>query len=266
MTRRSLAVSGLAAIIVACGKQTVPEAGSPPASSAGTPAAYAVFAEHEVVLDRLEAPVPLAMTAGSSANLVSSSAPEIVSVQSGALVPHRNGRAEIHSPSDPRPLVVLVRAVRALRIEPDALTLRPGEVRPFRILADGAVLPDNAVTWSFSDPEVAVAEGSRARAGYKPGKAQVIAAYGGLQSSLSVEVRNASAPFRVIARNRFIQRGGVEQLTAEVPAGAQLLWSSSDERVLKPLRGGLFQAQARGTAKACAHAEGRETCVALEVR
>ena len=249
-----------------CGRQSAPETGNAPVSSAGTPSAYAVFAEHEVVIDRLEVSVPLAMTAGSTAALVSSGAPEIVSVQSGALVAHLNGRAEIHSPTDPRPLVVLVRAVHTLRIEPDALILRPGEVRPFRIFADDLVLPDSAVTWSFSDPEVGVAEGSHARAGYKPGKAQIIASFGGLQSSMSIEVRNASAPFRVIARNRWIRRGSVEQLTADLPAEAQVLWSSSDERVLKPLRGGLFQAQARGTANACAQAEGRKACAALEVR
>ena len=110
LTKLLMAICALAAF-TGCGKQTVPEAGNAPASSAGTPSAYAVFAEHETVIDRLEVAFPLAMTAGSSAALVSSGTPEIVSVQSGALVAHRNGRAEIHSPTDLRPLVVLVRAV-----------------------------------------------------------------------------------------------------------------------------------------------------------
>jgi len=108
--KRFVTLFGLAAGLAACGKQSISQAGRPPASSTG----YAVFAEHEVVLDRLETPVPVALTAGSSVALLSSSAPETVSVQSGALVAHRNGRAEIRSPSDSRLLVVLVRAAHTL--------------------------------------------------------------------------------------------------------------------------------------------------------
>src|SRR5712691_9416245 len=86
-----------AAALAACGKQTPLDSGREPGASPGRPPAYAVFAEHQVVIDRLETPAPLAMTAGSAWTLASSSFPEIVSLESGALVAHRNGRAEIRS-------------------------------------------------------------------------------------------------------------------------------------------------------------------------
>jgi hypothetical protein len=249
----------------ACERQTASDSAGEPATSAGVPSVYAVFAEHEMSIERLEAPVPLAMTAGSVWSLVTSSSPDVVSIEAGSLVAHKNGRAELRSATDQRPLLVTVRAAGSLRIDTEDLVLLPGDVHPVRVLADGVPVVETAVRWSFSDPEIAVVEGSRVRAGYKPGRARLSASYGGMESSIDVMVERLGTHFRVIARQTRLRLGSVEQLIAEVPAEAQVLWSSSDEHVLKALRGGLFQGRAKGSAKACAEVAGRRTCVPMSV-
>lgn len=253
-------------VFVACGKPPSSDSPGEPATSAAVPAVYAVFAEHEVVIDRLEAPVPLALTAGSVWTLVESSSPDVVSVEGGSLVGHKNGRTELRSRTDSMPLVVTVRSARALRVEPAELELIPGDFQPVRVLADDVVVPEGAIRWSFSDPEIVLVEGSRARAGYKSGRARLTASYAGMESSVEVLVDRLGTRFRVIARQTQLRLGNVEQLVAEVPPEAQVLWASSNEHVLKALRGGLFQARAKGSANACAEVAQRRTCVAMSVQ
>jgi hypothetical protein len=89
----------------------------------------------------------------------------------------------------------------------------------------------------------------------RPSGAETEASSG--RRSLPLEIRPAGARMR---------SGAVQAFQAlSIEGGAPAEWRTSDERVLRAVGGGLFQAKAPGTARVCAEAEGRNTCVDVEV-
>jgi hypothetical protein len=105
-TRAALlaAVGLLAASLGACGDRPPPEAGGEAAAkvagATSAPAeAFVVFTSSSLTIDRLEVPVPVPATVGSTPSplTLSSDAPEVVSVDaSGALVGHNpSGRLSL---------------------------------------------------------------------------------------------------------------------------------------------------------------------------
>jgi hypothetical protein len=224
---------------------------------------------------------------GSSATgeHLSSTAPEVATVHGTSLVAHRTGRAEIRSLDDPHPLVVTVLAFDALRFEQPQLVLGAGatlraplfgtaagsgsSVQPGQAAAAPAgkselPVPSEAIRWTFTDTEIARAEGDTILAGHKPGLTRLIAEAGGQTAELTVVVQGA-ATLNFASSVKQLHRGAVHQVVLDVPAGARVDWSSSAPTVLRSLGGGVFFAVAKGKAKACARALGKDACVPLEV-
>jgi hypothetical protein len=224
-----------------------------------------------MVIDRLEAAIPVPAVVGSapSQQLLSSAAPEIVSIDAaGNLVAHRAGRAEIRSANDPATLLVDVHVATYLRVEPAEPTIAMGAAVPLRVFSDDGEVPAAAVSWAFTDPEIARVDGSSLIGGHTQGSARVIATYGGQVVQVPVRVRDGAkrSIIEVRAQHRSLRVGAIEQLSTNVPNGAPLEWTSSDPAVLRPLRNGLYFAQKRGVANACARAERQASCVQIAVR
>jgi hypothetical protein len=122
--------------------------------SAGATGRFTVFRERELVLHSLELPVQPAVTVGSSIgpDLVSSSAPDVVSVDSaGSLVGHRNGSVVVRSKNGSA-LLVRVQAGDKLRVEPAELTLAPGERSRVTVMLGNETVAPEGVSWQMTDP------------------------------------------------------------------------------------------------------------------
>jgi len=250
-----LSISALS--IMACQSPAVHE------EPAAPEAPFAAFYLSSMVVDRLETPAVPPYAAGStrSGSLLTSSDPKVVTVDAGGnLVGHRNGQATIRT-SGGSSLRVVVQAAAGLRVEPAELDLRPSEKRQVQLLADGTIVPVEAVRWTTTDPNVATAEGLTIAAGKMQGAVLVQASVGDATAAVAVAVTALAAPLKIEPSRATVTVGSTQQLWVSGPPSSADQWQSSNPAVLSPLREGLFLARAIGGAQACA-VRGREKACA----
>src|SRR5262249_44705382 len=118
---------------------------------------YAVFHDRNVVLTQLEKPTAVMLAGVASRETIASDEPDVVSVDaSGALVAHRLGVTRVRSiPNPSSVLLVEVRDLRDLRIEPPAVHLRMRESAVVRLVSGGKPLEGANAEWSTDDPAIA---------------------------------------------------------------------------------------------------------------
>jgi uncharacterized protein YjdB len=245
-----LAISALS--LMACQSPAAPQ------ETAAPEAPFAAFYLSSMVVDLLETPVAPPYAAGStrSGSLLTSSDPNVVTVDAGGnLVGHQNGQATVRT-SGGSALRVVVQAASAVRVEPAQLDLRLGEKKQIQVLADGALVPGEAVRWTTTDPNVATAEGLTIAAGKTEGVVLVNASVGGATATVEVAVTALPVPLKIEPSRATVAVGSTQQLRLSGSLGTEL-WQSSNPAVLSPLRDGLFLARAVGGAQACA-VRGRE--------
>jgi len=152
---------------------------------------FVVFRQPTLVLESIETPIPPPVTVGSTlaGDLLSSSEPSIVSVDSfGNLIGHKNGTAIVRG-SAGAVLQVVVNAVGLLRVVPGHVELLPGGRASLEITGDGRELPAGSYRWDTTSPNTAVASGSTVYAGSTPGTATLTLRSGDATSTLTVTVR-----------------------------------------------------------------------------
>jgi len=203
------ALGALAACLGACGdrpgREAAGEAAAPPTASPAAPSgAFVVFTAPALTIDRLDVPVPVPATVGStpSPQTLSSDAPDVVSLDAaGALVGHRSGRATVRTPDGRGVLEVEVRPVSALAVVPARLTLRTGGRGRLCVVAGGSgeEVPAEAVQWASDAPDVALVNAGAVEAGARPGLSNVLVTYGG-QSARAVVAVEPERPARAAAR------------------------------------------------------------------
>lgn len=187
----------IAAGMTACGNPSPapPETGKagPVAGEAAVDKPFVGFRQAGLTIDRFETPVAPPVTPGSSTSpaTLASDAPDVVSVQSdGALVAHRNGRANVRAVPGGGTLAVEVVAVSGLHAEPPTLRVGPGTAAPPTLKSGDIAIPAGAVTWYSNAPNVAMVEDGRVRAGPAKGTAILTAVYGGEKAQVTVVVGN----------------------------------------------------------------------------
>lgn len=234
--------------------------------------AFVVFSSPRLVIDRLGIPVAAPVTVGSrpSPGTLASDTPEIVSIDaSGALVAHRNGIATVRATGSDSVLQVEVRAVEAIRVDPEEVTLKAGERTRLRVFADAVELPAEAIRWGTSAPAIATVDRGEVRAGVA-GRAVVVARYGEQSANSRVLVASGPGPaFSVAPSHPTLRVGEVVAFRALSPQGpldGSATWTSGNGRVLVHLAGNVFKAAAKGEALVCAVALQRKTCTKVGVR
>lgn len=165
---------------------------------------FVVFRERELLIDRLEAPVPTPISVGSrpSTETMTSDSPEVVSIDaSGALVAHRPGSTVIRSiHGEGSSLAVRVEPTRegtakfprndgkrpgALRIQPAKARLSRGTVKLFEARSATGPL---AAEWRSRRPEVVGPLAGGLFEGLSPGRASVCARVESREVCADVEV------------------------------------------------------------------------------
>jgi len=242
---------------------------APSESSPGGPNEVLVFRERSMVIDRFEQPTPTPVTVGSvvRGDLLKSDSPAIVTIDpAGNLLAHQNGHAVVQSVRSGSRLEVEVRATGRLSLEPAVLSLSKGKTADLVVLADGSVVPASAVTWLTSNPATAAVEGGHVAAGIQPGSAEIVARYGGAEASATVVVEaDPQTQVLVSAPQPRLSEGAVTQLRLTAPAGATVLWTSSNENVLTSVGSGIFHAKLPGRSLACAKVLERSSCASIRV-
>ncbi len=269
---RTLAAAGAIALWGCGGEDSAARQKATSRPSAAQPP-FVVFRQPELVIDQIEVPVPAPVTVGSrpSPATMSSDAPDVVSVgQDGRLVAHRSGRATIRAlGAGSSTLAVQVLAASAGVVEPPALTIPPGAEGSLKFLVAGGgeEAPPAAVKWFTSDPEVALIERGRVRAGRKPGVTRVTAIYGGARAGATVTVAAAPAPeFAVRPDRARLRRGEIVAFEAISRVGpVQARWSVRDPGVVAQVGDNAFQGRSPGRTAVCAEAPPRSRCVPVEV-
>jgi hypothetical protein len=198
--------------------------------------------------------------------LLTSSAPNVVSIDSGGyLVAHQNGEALVRSNSG-AVLRVTVHAANKLQLIPAELELISGGKAPVKVLADGREVDPSAYRWETTAPNTAVGSGSQVHAGLTAGGATLTVRLGNVVATLPVTVRPAQFALRVRATNSAVSVGAIERVSVDAPLGVPIEWTSSNTRILQALRDGVYYANARGVADACAVAGGQASCTRITVR
>lgn len=189
------AVLLLIGIVAACGKSDV---STDPATSLGPKIGeaaldkpFASFRDRALNIDRLESPVVVPLTPGSTASSATlvSDVPDVVTVLGdGSLVAHRNGKAAIRALAGGGVLEVTVLASAGLQADPSEMDLYPGTASlPVLRTVEGPV-PSETANWYSTAPQVAMVEDGRIRAGPTKGVATLTAVHGGEQVRITVRV------------------------------------------------------------------------------
>lgn len=255
----------------ACGlstPQTPAQSPRSPAESSQAVQRFVAFRQPAFVLVSIGTPTepPIAVGSTLAADLLSSSNPEIVSVDgAGYLIANMNGTAIIRG-SLGATLQVVVNAVKNLKVAPDRLELLAGTRTTVGITGDGQVLDAGNIRWETTAPNTAAASGPTVYAGYTTGTATLTARSGSAFATLSVVVREPDAPLRLSGRDDALKLGSVERFVANVPSGAPLEWTSSNPVVLEAMRDGAFYARRRGSSQICARSGTRHACKRVAVR
>lgn len=260
-----LTVAGMVASACSPPPASPAAAANTPPQKRATPQAFAVFSKSDLYVAAFEEPVAAPLVPGSTANdsTLRASSPDVVSVNGdGRLVAHRAGTAIIEGSGSKLTVHVLDLGGGLLRAR--ALSMSPGETRSIET-ASG--VPASELRWATSDPDIAVVrDGVVEAAG--PGTAKIIASLGDAQETATVTVGRAtpgSLALSPASANGKVGRVLRFDLVASTQAAMRATWSSSDAGVLKPLRGGLFVAQAAGKADACVEALAEKRCARVEV-
>jgi hypothetical protein len=195
MPRLHTATSLLFCILTSCGRPDAPPAPSkvlgPKIGESMLDRPFASFRERALIIDRLESPVPVPLTPGSTASSTTlvSDAPDVVTVAAdGSLVAHRNGSVVVRSLPAGGALNVTVLEAKGLRARPASVEAAPGWAPMPEIRSGEAILPAAAVTWYSDAPSVAMVEDGRVRTGPAMGVATLTAVYGGEQARVVVNV------------------------------------------------------------------------------
>lgn len=261
---------GVASVMASCNgtPSSGASGGGGVAEESRAPSRFVSFRGPVLTLDAVERPTAPHVAVGStlSADLLTSSDPGIVSIDSaGNLVGHRNGTAIVRSQSGSS-LTVTVDAVASLRLVPEHLELRGGEHAVVHAWAEDHEVATRALHWETTNPNIAVIAAATVYAGYTPGDATLTARSGSATATLAVSVRPAAFTLRVRALGSSLKRGEIGRVAVEAPAGLPIEWSSSNSKVLEPLRDGTYYARSRGTADACAAGGGQTSCARIRVR
>jgi hypothetical protein len=214
-----------------------------------TLAASAVFATGD--------PIPGAPLQWSSLD------PEVAEVDAGGIVVSRGeGDARVVVSSPPFSETILVRVqpeVDVVQVEPEAVELGAGQrSRLGAVVMDrnGNVLPNRPVSWSSSDPTVAVVDSDGQVTGVQVGTTAILAESGGKVGSAAVTVTVPDVvTIRVSPGTLALRVGGSGQLTANafdasgtlVP-GAPVTWSSLDDGVASVTGDGVVTGVSPGVA------------------
>lgn len=267
MTTRFALLVTLILSVAACGPGRQ-SGGEPSSPTTERTAPFVAFWVPTFIIDELEKPTvpPVAVGSSVSGDLLTSSDPGVVGIDvSGNLIGHRNGTATIRSRSGST-LTVTVDAVAAIRIVPDQLELPSGQHSIVHVWAGSHEVATESLHWEMLNPNIAVASGTTVYAGHTPGEATLTARVGTATATLKVKVRPANFALRVRPLGSALKRGEIGRVAVEVPAGLAVEWTSSNRKVLEPLRDGTYYARSRGVANACAAAAGQTACARISVR
>jgi hypothetical protein len=226
------------------------------------------FRQSTFVIDQLDTPTmpPYAVGSIPSRDSLASSDQSVVDIDSsGGLIGRRNGEAIVTARGDAK-LRVIVRAVRALAVEPAQLSMPLGSRRQLQLVADGHPLPPETVRWQTTNPNIAAAFGSEVHAGTAVGAATLTATAGAAQATVEVVVTQPSLGGFAVQPSRVeLKVGAVQRLSVDAGAPIGITWTSSDPSVLQPMRDGLFYARAIGRSHACASAGDQKSCAQVRV-
>jgi hypothetical protein len=258
----------LALGLAACG----PAKGPTSKEGASIPGEQAVpfvaFRESSLVIVELERAVvpPVAVGTSLSGDLLSTSDPAVATIDgAGDLVGHRNGTATIRSRSGSM-LAVTVDAVATIRIVPDRLDLASGQHSTVHVWAGDHEVASRSLHWEMLNPSIAVATGTTVYAGSTPGEATLTARVGAATATLKVSVRPANFVLRLRPFGSSLNRGEIGRVAVDAPQGFAVEWTSSNKKVLEPMRDGTYYPRGRGIANACATAAGQTACAQIKVR
>jgi uncharacterized protein YjdB len=203
----------------------------------------------------------------------SSSAPQVASVSASGLVQGLSiGSATITATSEGRTGTVIVTVARApvaavaVSLASTSLSVH-GTVQATAALRDvaGLPLPDRAIAWSSSAPQIASVSTTGMVQGLAPGTATITATSESRTGSATVTVAPAPvAGVTVSLGSSAINVSGTTQATAllrdvagQVLSGRPIEWSSSAAQIASVSGAGVIQGLAPGTATITAASEGR---------
>jgi hypothetical protein len=232
---------------------------------------FVVFAGPSLVIDTLEVPVDVPVTVGSqpSRAALASSDEQVLSIDdSGRLVAHRAGSVQVRSRSNESTLKVMVVVAEAIKAVPSEISARPLETVSIQVLLPtGGNVPSEAVVWTTSAPEVAVASNGMVYVKDVPGSALLTARYGGAASTVRITVGSPDVgTLHVAPAKPKMRLGSLLAFQARSHSGpVDALWSTSSEVAVAHLQDNLFQATAVGDAQVCARLGQRLACTRVEV-
>jgi uncharacterized protein YjdB len=141
--------------------------------------------------------------------------------------------------------------------------------------ASGNVLTGRTITWSTSNPAVAIVSATGLVTGNAAGSAQILATSGGQTGSLSISVSAAPAVIATVSvslANGSIQAGAATQATAvaqdasgQTISGVTFFWSSSSAATATVSQSGVVVGVAAGSANITASASGKSGSAAITV-
>jgi uncharacterized protein YjdB len=113
----------------------------------------------------------------------------IVSVnRSGQITAHRSGDAHVDA-NDGTRLLVRVRTISSLRIDPSSIHLKRGETASLHLVGDGKYLESAVATWSSTSPAIAMPQQPAGLIqANRPGEAVIAATFAGQRAECRVEV------------------------------------------------------------------------------
>jgi len=196
---------------------------------------------------------------------LTSSSPDVVSINpDGALVAHRLGSATIRSiPNPASVLLVEVREIRDLRIEPAEIRMRIGESAVAHLIAGGKPMDGTVAEWSTDDLAIARADGAIIRAAVRPGRTTLRARIGDAEATGAVLVENGTA--LQLRAPRALRSGQIGHAELAPPPLERVEWTSSRPNALKSIGGGFFEALTKGRVEVCARFSKETRCSTVEV-
>ncbi|MBW3628176.1 MAG: Ig-like domain-containing protein, partial [Gemmatimonadetes bacterium] len=163
-----------------------------------------------------------------------------------------------------------------VRIVPDSLPVRVGERWTLRVRsedAEGNEVIGVPVSWSSTDPEVAVLDSVGTARGVRIGRARVSATVEGVRGSGIVDVVSALVDSMALWPSAIlVQAGSTRDLQVDLlgaggrrVTGPAVTWTSSDPEVASVDERGMVRGRAAGRAEIRARSEGREANAVVHV-